>query len=265
MPSCLFPVAVSGRARSDPSHHHTHTGHSHSTMDCEVFGHHAAHPPHPAHHPRHVHPHHAHRCRPPDPRPPDSAGRPQPQAAASSTTAAAGGSLPPTAVFAAHPYLPMALDCTQTGSVNLPLAPSSGSSASGPPSAPYHYSGLPSFPPAASSSSGSSGGQAGVVGYGYPGGSLLPVVSGGPGVMYEGARPPGGQLEQPQPLSMSQSGATATTGATAGGGTAAAPSARGGHRQSGSGGTGSGGAPGGSGTGGEDSPMVVQHSPLASH
>lgn len=200
-------------------------------MDCEVFTHHAAHPPHSAHHPRHVHPYHAHRCRPLDPRPLDAAGRPQPQATAAGSVAAAGGSLPPTAVYAAHPYLPMALDCTQTGSVNLPLAPSGGSSGGGPPQASYQYPGIPSFPPSTSSSSGGSGGQGSMVGYSYPGGSLVPVVSGGPSVLYEGARPPGGHLEQPQPLPMSQQGA-------AGAAAVAAGAVRVGQRQSSSGGGG---------------------------
>ncbi|KAK4323961.1 hypothetical protein Pmani_005378 [Petrolisthes manimaculis] len=256
------PVAVCGRARSDPSHHHSHPGHPIPAMECEVFTH------HPPPHPRHVHPHHAHRCRPPDPRPPEAAGRPQPQAAPPGSGSASGAGLPPGAVYAAHPYLPMALDCTQTGSVNLPLAPSGGSGAAGPPSAPYHYPGLPGFPPPSSSSSGGSGGgQGGVVGYSYPGGSLVPVVSGGtgPGVLYEGARPPGAHLEQPQPLPMSQAGGAGAAAPTQGG-----AQGRAAHRQTTNSTSGGGDRTGtGTGTGavagGEDSPMVVQHSPLASH
>ncbi|XP_068228970.1 LOW QUALITY PROTEIN: dual specificity tyrosine-phosphorylation-regulated kinase 1B-like [Palaemon carinicauda] len=258
------PVVVCGRARSDPSHQHTHTGHSHGAMDCEVFSHHAAHPPHPAHHPRHVHPYHAHRCRPLDSRPLDATGRPQPQATTgSSCVAAAGGTMPPTAVYAAHPYLPMALDCTQTGSVNIPLAPSSSSSASGPPPTAYQYPSVPSFPPASSSTGGgASGGQVSMVGYTYTSGSLMPVVASGPTVLYEGTRPPGGHLEQPQPLPMAQPGGTPSSSSTV---TSGGAVVRVGQRQSNNSGRTEGGGSGGASAGGEDSPMVVQHSPLASH
>ncbi|CAL4090157.1 unnamed protein product, partial [Meganyctiphanes norvegica] len=152
-------VVVSGRARSDPSHQHSHPGsHSHGgSMDCEVFAHHSSHPQHPAHHPRHVHPYHAHRCRPPplDQRqgPLDPSGTRVAPPTGSTSVGTSAGALPPSAaVYGGHPYLPLApLDCTQTGSVNLPLGgSSSSSSSSGSGAVGFPYPSLAQYPPTTS-------------------------------------------------------------------------------------------------------------------
>ncbi|XP_076041393.1 dual specificity tyrosine-phosphorylation-regulated kinase 1A-like isoform X2 [Oratosquilla oratoria] len=267
--STTQPVVVSGRARSDPSHQHTHPGHTHGGMDCEVFSHHSHAPAHTAH-PRHVHPHHAHRCRPID-RSLDGGGRVQAQGAVGGT------SLQP--VYAPHHYLSMGLDCTQTGSVNLPLAPPPPA-----PSAPFSYQSLAPYPPATSQGVGGGGPM---VGYNYPSPlATVPSVQGAPSLQFEGGRPPGAAaapvpgsqgLHGDQGAGVSRHGQRQSASASAlggggggggGGSSASGGGSGGGGGNGGGGGGGSGGNSGGGsgGGGGEDSPMAfVQQSPLASH
>ncbi|RXG62047.1 Serine/threonine-protein kinase minibrain [Armadillidium vulgare] len=225
------PCPPPGPPPGPPTHQHTHPA---APMDCEILHH---------NHTRHVHPYHTHRCRPLE----ATAGvrqqqqqQEQPQQQQQQSTSAQPVASTSGASYPSHHYLPLPLDCTQTGSVNIPLGGAGSSS--------FPYPGL-AYPTNSASDSGNSGSAGGSSG----------VVVGVLGNSGSSSSQLSGYCSYPTGGSPSQFEVTSTSLQSLHGQGVARPI---GMRQ---GVVPSGGDQNPPGGGGEDSPMLIQQSPLASH